>query len=209
MRTINEIKNSVRRGRPAVNVLRIAANVADGETVTIGNDVFELDNNSTFTAGRIQVVIAGLTPTLATPALVSAINNFSTHKLLAIQISVNEVLVVSRDDTAACGALACAETMAGANNQWANATFYPGSNPGVNVNMMQSRAANAQEVSIGTAHFWFPFTVAAVQAQVRTAAGVAKAWDGAVTISGQRVTFDNTGATDWAAGDILTVDANS
>ena len=148
-------------------------------------------------------------PTLATPALVSAINNFSTHKLLAIQISVNEVLVVSRDDTAACGALACAETMAGANNQWANATFYTGSGPGVNVNMMQARAANAQEVSLGTAHFWFPFTVAAVQAQVRTAAGVAKAWDGAVTISGQRVTFDNAGATDWAAGDILTVDANS
>ena len=41
MRTINEVKNSTRRGRPAVNVLRIAANVADGETVTIGNDVFD------------------------------------------------------------------------------------------------------------------------------------------------------------------------
>jgi hypothetical protein len=209
MRTINEIKNGVRRGRPAVNVLRIAANVADTETVTIGNDVFEFDNNSTFTAGRIQVVISGLTPTLATPALVAAINNYSTHKLLAVQISVNEVLVVSRDDTAACGALACAETMGGANNQWASATFYAGSNGGTNVNMMQARAANAQEVALGTAHFWFPFTVAAVQAQIRTSAGVAKTWDGAVTINGQRVTLDNAGASDWAAGDVLTVDANS
>src|SRR5512136_281077 len=121
MRTINEVKNSTRRGRPAVNVLRIAANVADGETVTIGNDVFEFDSNSTYTAGRIQVAIAGLTPTLATPALVAAINNNSTHRLLAIQISVNEVLVVTRDDAGCVGALACSETMAGANNQWANA----------------------------------------------------------------------------------------
>jgi hypothetical protein len=209
MRTINEIKSGLRRGRPAVNVLRIAANVADGETVVIGNDVFEFDNNATFTAGRIQVAIGGLTPAVATPALVAAINNYSTHRLLAVQISVNEVLVVSRDDNAACGALACSETMAGANNQWANATFYTGSNGGTNVNMMQARAANAQEVALGTAHFWFPFTVASVQVQVRTAAGVAKAWDGAVTINGQRVTLDNAGATDWAAGDILTVDANS
>src|SRR5512137_2256027 len=124
MRTISDVKQTVRRGRPAVNVLRIASNVADGETVTIGNDVFEFDGNATYTAGRIQVVIAGLTPTLATPALVAAINNFSTHRLLAVQISVNEVLVVTRDDAGVTGALACSETMAGANSQWANATFY-------------------------------------------------------------------------------------
>ncbi len=209
MRTINEVKNSTRRGRPAVNVLRIAANVADGETVTIGNDVFEFDNNATYTAGRIQVVIPGLTPAQATPALVAAINNSSAHRLLAVQISVNEVLVVTRDDAGTVGALACSETMAGANNQWANATLYAGGGPGTVQGMLQQRAANAQEVAIGSAHFWFPFTVAACQASVRTSAGVAKTWDGAVAISGQRVTMDNAGASDWAAGDILVVNAGS
>src|SRR5512144_1148425 len=148
MRTISDVKQTVRRGRPACNVLRIAANVADGETVTIGNDVFEFDNNSTYTAGRIQVVVTGLTPTLATPALVAAINNSSTHRLLAVQISVNEVMVVGRDDTAAAGAIACSETMAGANNGWANATFFGGLSGGQYVSMLQQRAANAQDVAI-------------------------------------------------------------
>jgi hypothetical protein len=203
MRTISNVKNTLGRGRPAMNVLRIAANVADTETVTIGNDVYEFDNNATFTAGRIPVVIAGLTPTLATPALVAAINNYSTHRVLAVQISVNEVLVVSRDDASVVGALTCTETMAGANNAWSTATLTAGCAAGGAVTMLQQRAATAQDVTIGSAHFWFPFTVAAALCIVRTAAGAVKTWDGVTMISGQRVTMDNAGASDWAATDVL------
>ena len=36
-------------------------------------------------------------------------------------------------------------------------------------------------------------------ATVRTAAGVLKAWDGLITVTGDLVTVDNTGAVDWVA----------
>ena len=49
----------------------------------------------------------------------------------------------------------------------------------------------------------YPFTVVAANAFVRTAAGVSKAWDGSVSFTGNRVKLDNSGATDWAAGDVL------
>lgn len=45
-------------GSRAHNVLAVAAVVADGETVTIGSDVFEADTNAAITAGRIRVDIS-------------------------------------------------------------------------------------------------------------------------------------------------------
>jgi hypothetical protein len=209
MKTLSNVKATTGRGRPAFNVLRIASNVADTETVTIGNDVYEFDNNATFTAGRIQVVIPGLTPTNATPCLVAAINAYSSHRLLAIQISVNEVLVVSKDDASAVGQIACTETMAGANNAWSTATMTAGCAAGTAVTMLQQRAATAQDVAIGTARFYFPFTVAAALCMVRTTAGVVKTWDGATTFTGQRVDMDNAGSSDWAATDVLVCLASS
>ncbi len=41
--------------------------------------------------------------------------------------------------------------------------------------------------------------------QVRTAAGAAVAWDGVVTVGGGKVTVDNSGATDWAATNVIHV----
>jgi len=41
--------------------------------------------------------------------------------------------------------------------------------------------------------------------QVTTSAGVPKAWDGARTITPEKVTVDNTGTTDFAAGDVISV----
>jgi len=42
-------------------------------------------------------------------------------------------------------------------------------------------------------------------ATVRTAAGVLKAWDGLITVTGDLVTVDNTGAVDWVATDTIDV----
>lgn len=40
--------------------------------------------------------------------------------------------------------------------------------------------------------------------QVRTSAGALKAWDGAITPVEGGVSVDNSGAVDWAAGDVIT-----
>ncbi|NOQ30238.1 MAG: hypothetical protein GQ570_03850 [Helicobacteraceae bacterium] len=40
---------------------------------------------------------------------------------------------------------------------------------------------------------------------VRDAAGAAKAWDGAVTIADGLITVDNSGATDFAATDVISL----
>src|SRR5258708_4024165 len=96
MKTISDVKN-YSTGRRAMNVLRLASDSADGETITIGRDVYEIDtaaNPGAVTAGNIRVNCnAGVTPTIASAALVTAINANNTHKLTAVAISVNEVLV--------------------------------------------------------------------------------------------------------------------
>jgi hypothetical protein len=207
MKPLSDLKATVGRGRVAMNVLRLAANVADGETITIGGVVFEFDNNATYTAGNIPITVTTLTPTAVAPLIVSAINANTPY--LATAISVNEILVVGKDGTAPIGAVACTETMAGSGNAWSAATMNAGAADGTVALALQQRAAVAQDVTIGHMLFPFPFTVAAVQVNVRTSAGVAKAWDGAVTFSGGVVTVDNSGTTDFAATDVVAVLASS
>lgn len=204
MRRITEYAGGVGRKRVAQNILRLGSNVADAETITIGRDVFELDTNSTTTAGNLAVNVAGnLTPTLAGPLIVAAINNSNTQKLVAGQIAVGVIGVYANEPNQGLAAIPCAETLAGANNAWDAAALY-GGNAGVTPQtVLVERAALATEVTEGNAYFFLPFTVVAASAFVRTAAGVSKAWDGAVSFTANRVKLDNTGATDWAAGDVL------
>lgn len=207
MRTLKDIKDAL-RGRRAVNVLRLAANVADGETITIGGEVYEIDTAAdpgAITAGRIRVNCnAGVTPSIASAAIVAAINANTLLGLTAVAISVNEILVFTNNDTSAL-TLPCSETLAGANNQWSAATFTGGQLAKPQGVSMAQRTPNATEVAIGNLHFVFPFAVGAAMAQVRSSTGAAKAWDGVLTISGSRVTLDNAGATDWAATDTVAV----
>jgi hypothetical protein len=207
MKPLTDFKATAGLGRRAMNVLRLAANVADGETITLGGVVFEFDSNATYTAGRIPIPVTTLTPTAVAPLIVSAINANTPY--LATAISVNEILVVGRDGAAPTGAVACSETMAGAGNAWSSATMVPGAADGTVALALQQRAAVAQDVTLGHLLFAFPFAVAAVQVDVRTSAGVAKAWDGAVTFSGGVVTVDNSGTTDFAAGDVVAVLASN
>jgi len=211
MRTIKDIKDNL-RPRRALNVLRLASNVADGEIITIGGEVYEIDTAAdpgSITAGRIRVnCSSGVTPTVASAQFVIALNANTTLGLTAVAISVNEVLVFTNNDSSAI-ALPCSETLAGANNAWATAAFYGGESSGVRGLRAAQRSPNAQEVTIGNMHFVFPFAVSAVLVQVRSSTGAAKAWDGVTTVSGQRVTLDNTGTTDWAATDNVVVLASA
>jgi len=204
MRRLTEYSGGVGRKRVAQNILRLGANVADAETITIGRDVFEMDTNSTSTAGNIAVNVNGnLTPTLAGPLIVAAINTYNTQKLVAVQIAVGVIAVYGNEPTVGLPALACTETLAGAGNAWDAAAMY-GSNAGVvPQTVISQRAAIAAEVTEGNAYFFLPFTVVSAICFVRTSAGVTKAWDGAVSFTGNRVKMDNAGSTDWAATDVL------
>jgi hypothetical protein len=210
MKNLTSLKTAAAR-QPFINVLRLAANVADAETVTIGDQVYEFDTaaSPTITAGNIRVdVNAAQTPTAASAALVLAINNNAQSTVTAVAISVNEILIWSKDGLGA--ALTCAETLAGSNNAWSAAAMYAATtNTDFRGMAMGARVPTATEVALGNLHFRFSFAVAAALVAVRvTSTGVVKAWDGAMTISGNRVTLDNAGSTDWAATDTVTVFAS-
>ena len=204
MRRITEYAASAGRKRVAQNILRLGSNVADAETITIGRDVFEMDTNSAITAGNIAVNVNGnLTPTLAGPLIVAAINTYNTQKLVAVQIAVGVIGVYGNEPNQGLPAIPTTETLAGANNAWDAAALYGGNVGVASQTLLAQRAALATEVTEGNAYFFLPFTVLAAIAFVRTSAGVSKAWDGAVSFTGNRVKLDNAGATDWAAGDVL------
>jgi len=284
-------------GVRSVNVLRVAANVADGETVTIGGNVFEVDiintdagvdtvgamdattdpilvtfdgahgfvpgqlvrieneitkvlgvptttkawlgrarsgttaathadNSDVFEsnahpAANIPVgLVTTLTPAVFTDALVDEINNalHGTERatvqastifgsVVASGPSDNEVLIREFSATPAELALACTETLAGANNVWAAAAMYGGVASGQRGIAVSQRVPNATEVALGNLTFEFPFTVryAFVEVRVTSTPGVAKAWDGAITKTAGQVELDNGGSTDWAATDTVTV----
>lgn len=198
----------VEGGQRAINVLRMASNGADTETVTIGADVYELDRAANgVTAGRIAVTgHADDTPTNVLTALETRINaKVGVEKVTAVKISANELLVIADEPGAVV--LACAETLGGANNLWVNATMYGGRVVSGRKNSAQVRVPKAEEVTLGNMHFMFDFTPTVVIVLVAPTAtpGAYKIWAGVATISGGRVTIDNAGAVDWAATDNVTV----
>lgn len=200
-------------GTAGVAVLRVAANGADEETVTIGADVYELDRaDDGVTAGRIAVTAqSDDTPAEVTDALVAAINASGTENVVAQGFSDNEVIVFTADYpggniTPSDTTLATAETLDGTNNVWSTSTngLLGGSRTGLIP--ASSRVPNATEVALGNMHFGFGFAVGGAIAQVVvTASGAAKAWDGDILISGRRVTINNDGDVDFAATDTVRV----
>lgn len=205
-KNISKVAALSKRGRtPSMNVLRLAADVADTETVTINGVVFEFNSTGGVTGSNTAVdVSGGVTPTLAGTALTAAINA-SSCGMRAKKISANEVLVF-----AAAGdsfPYACTETMAGASNAWAAATAFGGAGEpsALPAPVVISRVPTATEIALQTMHFPLTFTPTAVVAQIRTSAGVLKAFDGTTLIVDQYVSLTASGSVDPASGDIVTL----
>lgn len=193
-------------GVKASAVLRVAANVADAETVTIGSDVYEFDRAANgVTAGRIAVTgHADDTPANATNALITAINTYGREAVTAVDISDNEILLIA--DEPGVNTLALAETLAGANNAWSGAALAGGVDAAVKRIAGVAIVPNATQVALGNIHIPLDFTPTAVSVEVRvTSTGVIKAWDGAVVLASSRIKLDNAGTTDWAATDTIHV----
>lgn len=99
----------------------------------------------------------------------------------------------------------CSEAIAGA--AWSSTTTYGGvAGDPIPTSTVVVRVPTADEVTRGKMHLYFPFTPRAVMVQVVvTSSGAPTVWDGAVTQSGNRVTLDNSGSTDWATTDTVKV----
>lgn len=194
-------------GSPALAVLRVDADGVDAQTVTIGADIYELDRaDDGVTAGRIAVTSqSDDTPAEITDALVLAINTLGTEPILAIDISDNEMLIMTADKPGgtpvpSTAVTALAETLAGALNAWDSAALRAGQAVAGRRFVTDTRVPNAQEVALGTMHIACPgFTPSgALVMVVITATGIATAWVGATLFAANRCTIDNTGAVDWA-----------
>lgn len=284
-RALQELKDAVAAGANEVCTLRLAANVVDEETITLGSDVFkihvvntdttvnvsggDLNNTAAFVreftiashgqvkgsvlrveneyllvtdvldsdtvsvqrgyagstiathadttdiykaanalgVGDIPIPVAGtLTPTAVSPLIAKAVTALSNIGVTAISIGNNEVLFHRGClDTVTY----CSETLTGTNNT-IDTSFHGGLAPASALKAVVSRVPTATEVTLGNLHAVFPFTVTHAVVRVHTTAtGVVEAWDGAVTVSGQRVTVDNSGTTDWAATSTVTIEAYS
>jgi hypothetical protein len=80
----------------ASGILTLTGAVSDGETVTIGDDVYEFDTNASVTAGNILVdVSAGATAPDAITALVSAITASGTEPITATDGAGDTVDIVA------------------------------------------------------------------------------------------------------------------
>lgn len=194
-------------GACAMNVIRLASNVADAETFTIGTEVYEFTDDGALTdPTNIPVDISGgLTPTLVSPQIVASINGSNKQNLFAEAISVNEILI--RKTSAGVDTTACSETMAGANNAWAATAFYGGIafTPTLR-RSEQSRVPNAAEVAMADMNFSFDFLVGNVTVRKRTTAdGTETSFGGTVTVNGNRVTLHNTGTNDFSANDTIII----
>ncbi|WCL51510.1 hypothetical protein [Leptospira sp. GIMC2001] len=188
-----------------INVLRLASNVADEQTITIGLDVYELDRaDDGVTEGRIPVKgHAGDTPAAVSVAIVDTVNSNVNSQVRAIKISDNEILF--HTPQAGSKAIPCSETLAGANNEFASATTYGGRKAGTLQSPKFNRVPLAVEVALGNVHFVFDLVPVVVDIKSVTTAtpGVTQAWDGAVAVSGNRVTAGNGGSTDWTTAQTL------
>lgn len=157
------------------------------------------------------VLAGGVDATAAqfTAALEDAING-SGVRLLAEQISDNEVLVVDASVTSQQRSKPCTETLAGSNNVWAAANSFGGdqsiSPPKL---LVTSRVPTATEVTLETMHFALPFVPTSGIVQVRSSTGLVRAFDGKVTLGGNIIDILSDGSVKVQGSDVVTITAHA
>lgn len=186
-------------------LIQITGVVADGQTVTVGAEVYEFDDDAAVTAGNIAVDVTGdLSAANALAKLTLAINASGKSGVRAFDpvdgVNMDLIAKVAHDNVSANVALA--ETMTNGAIDTVMQEGKKGTPP-----MKLTRSPSALEVTAARMKWFFDREVTHVQVHVRTAAGVVKAWDGADGFNDTEVTLDNAGAVDWVATDLVTLDA--
>ena len=178
-------------------------------THVTASDIYESDGVH---ATSIPIgMVATLTPTVFTAALVQEINNAKAgdercvakastvySAVVASLLSVNEVHVKAL----AVGVLALTttETLAGANNEWMAATMFGGVAAGrVRMQTFPARVPTAAEVTLAKMWFFVPFTPSGGSVRMTTTAtGLKLEYDGEMTFGAGYVLLEIGGAVDFA-----------
>lgn len=191
-------------GRPATGHIRLGGNPSDGQTVTITVNgesvVYEFDNDDSVTSGNIEVDIGAAAADTATN-LQTAIAASQGHVLASGQTvaQIIDVRVLTNGHTLA---LAHTSGVIAVQDNGEELT------PATRFLYTLSRTVTAEDVTrtflrvdtgltaVTNYFFW-----------VRTdsADTTAIAYDGTVTVSGGVLTFGSDGATDLAAGNVLSL----
>lgn len=194
-------------GISATGAIRIANNtLVDTETITIGDRVYEWDNNAAVTAGNILVTI-GVDVATSITNLINAINANKPSVAVTASPDPVDALVIRliADAQGANGNLALAETVADAGTIVSGALMVGGENSGSQIVHRGEYIVTALDVL--AAHVLFPTgltTPKHVEVDVRDTLGVFREdITGALTVSGGNVLHDFAGATDLVAGDRL------
>jgi hypothetical protein len=184
-----------------------------GTTVATHADALDIFVGDGIVGGSTIAVglVATLTPTAFMPALVDDINNDGTLNLKASQITVNHLLLESADApggtvAASTTAVACSETLTGANNAWANATMVNGKAAGARSVAMFTHTVLQVEEDLALLILSLPFNPTGYIVQAYDANGVFKGTlSDKITISGNRIQYDFFGATNLVATDKVMV----
>jgi len=186
-------------------LLQISGVVVDGETVTVGAEVYEFDDDATVVAGNIAVDVTGdLSAANALAKLTLAINASGRSGVRAEDPvdGINMDLIARKAHNNVSANVALAETIGNGAIDGAMQFGKKGTPP-----MKLTRNPSALEVVAGRMKWFFDREVDAVQVHVRDSAGAVKAWDGGDGFNDTEVTLDNGGAVDWVATDRVTLDA--
>lgn len=189
------------------------ADVVDGEIITIGNKVFEFDDDASVSGSNVLVDMSGSPTAQAVRAtLIAAINaNKPSIPVSAVvghtEPALTGVIIIEADAEGDAGNMVFTTTMAtGTSAIDGTGLLQGGENGASQKEWRHSRAVEAEDVT--AAGMQFDTGLASprfADAHFRTAAGTIIAWDGLLTIDGREVRMNNSGSVDFAAGDVVVV----
>lgn len=203
------LSKAISGGSYAVAHVVVGVQPVDAETVTIGADVYEYDDNAVVGAGHIAVLI-GADVAATRLNLIAAINTSSTESVVALAGAAlsNSVEVLVADKPHGTpfptgASITLAETMGNAGNYWTQTTLGSAGYPVKKQFAVDYITMNATNLAHSFV-FAFPFTVTTFQYQAFTSAGTLKPNTATLVISsGQIVVTPAAGGTPLVSGDVV------
>jgi hypothetical protein len=191
-------------GAKAQGLIQFGSNtLVDGETITVGNKVFEWDNNAAVTAGRVLVTIGG-SAALSAAALLAAINaNKPTPGVTAVLDTKSNVTVrLYADARGVAGNMTVSETITAADITVES--LVSGEAGGTQTEARGAYTVTDEDVVADNIEIDTGLTSPRfVQVEIRSAAGVPIAHTAEVTVTSGRIRLNFAGAVDPAAGHVV------